>query len=48
MLAIISAIKTKISMAGILYVELAVIVIGISFFWGIIPFALLLPAGIVA
>jgi hypothetical protein len=48
MLAITFAIKTKIRMAAILYLELAVIAVGISFFWGIIPFALLLPAGILA
>jgi hypothetical protein len=48
LLVITFVVKTKTKLLGILYLVLGAIAVGITFFWGIIPFALLLPAAIVA
>ena len=47
MLAIIFSVKAKTKIVGVLLLVLGVICTVITNFWGIIPFALLLPAGIV-
>jgi hypothetical protein len=48
LLVITFAVKTKANLVGISFLVLGAIAVGITFFWGIIPFALLLPAAIFA
>lgn len=48
MLAITLAVKGKTKIVGVILIVPGVICTVITNFWGIIPFALLLPAGIVA
>ena len=48
MLIITFVVKTRIKSVGIISLVLGIICVVITNFWGIIPFALLLPASIVA
>jgi hypothetical protein len=48
MLIITFVVKARIKAVGITLIVLGIICVAITNFWGIIPFALLLPAGIVA
>jgi NADH:ubiquinone oxidoreductase subunit 3 (subunit A) len=47
-LVITFVVKTKTKLVGILILALGMIAMAVTNLWGIIPFALLLPAGIVA
>ena len=47
-LVITFVIRTRTKLLGVIFIVLGVIGVAITNGWGIIPFALLLPAGIVA
>lgn len=47
-LVIVFAVKSKVKLVGVTVLVLGVITMAITNLWGIIPFALLLPSGIVA
>ena len=40
--------RIKIKLAGVVLIVVGALAIGVTFLWGIIPFGLLLPAGILA